>query len=115
MADNYREVIYSRDKNVVIEEDEGKGKLLFANMDGVKEFIVTLIERKAFCFIPSLSDVLDKDDFNKDSQYVCLVEIPPGDNVILGFMVVSYSHLPDQPEVIRKQLLKLTRETIRGN
>jgi hypothetical protein len=114
LTDNYREIIYSREKSARQEEEEGTAGLLFTDNPGGGQFIVSLIERNILCSAPAESGMLAEDDINNLPGYVCVVELPPGDGIILGFMVVSYPSAPDQPELLRKRLLKATRAIIKG-
>lgn len=115
LSDNYREVIYSRDSLASQEKEKGTAALLFTEKPGTAQFIVLLIEQNIFCLTPAQSEVLAINDLNAYSHYVCVVELPPGHGTILGFMVASYAEAPDQPELLRKRLLKVTREIMRGS
>lgn len=112
LADNYREIIYSRDKIAEQTEEEGTGGLLFTSKSGEMQLIVLLIEQNIFCFVPTKSNIQTLDDFDPQVKYVCIVQIPPGTS-ILGFMAVSFAEVPAHPELLRKQLLKATREIVK--
>ena len=114
LSDNYREVIYSRDNIASQEKEKGTAALLFTEKPGAAQFIVLLIEQNIFCLTPAQSEALAVNDLNASSRYICVVELPPGHGTILGFMVASYAVPPDQPELLRKRLLKVTREIMRG-
>lgn len=114
LSDNYREVIYSRDSLARLDTEKGTAALLFTEKPGTAQFISLLIQKNIFCLTPEQSEALAVNDLNSSSGYTCVVELPPGHGTILGFMIVSYAVPPDQPELLRKRLLIVTREIMSG-